>query len=192
MLLVKSRPIPLPVFKGGRGWYDDFAVTGASDPEYALTTAVLIPEDGGVTAQSSGEVYGYWNLPSWYGSYNFEAEVVYKFVAGTTARPLVFRKTNNDNLWFIGMTSTGVISLQKRVTAETTSVGSYSGPTPTFYQKIGIKALGPDMKVYLNGVPVISVTDSANITGSNFGMVVYHAVAGEARSRWQYLAIHPL
>ena len=191
MRLVKIRPIPLPVFKGGRGWYDDFAVSGASDREYSVNPGAKTLIAGGIKLASTTATVGKISLPTWFGHANFKAEVVVKLVAGTRA-VLEFRSLDSNNRMQLRLESNGSIILDKTVLSTGTTLGFISSVTPSAYQCLGLEVCGASIKAFLDGRQIIGVIESDLINNTKISFWCYDAVAGAAESHWQYFAVHPL
>ena len=185
---MKSRPIALPVFKSGR-WYDDFAVTGASDPGYSLvgakesTSGILLKATTGTSSDLS--------LPPWLNFKNFEAEMISRLISGTQTL-MQFRYLNGSNRLFITINSSGNLLLTKGVGGTYTVLGSISGVSYGSWNRIGLRAVGLLVEVFLNGIKKISVTEIDNINNAGLIISSYNPTIGIAQSEFQYLAIKPL
>jgi len=191
MQLVKSRPIPLPVYKSG-GWYDDFAVTGAVDPGYSLTgTKQKYPELIRLSASGGNTSYLFF-LPTWYKHSNFRLEGVVRRAAGSQCY-ISFRRVNSQNNWIVVLLATNdAIELRKIVANVTTTVASKINVSNTAFHRIEIEAAGPNISLCLDGSPIVSVSSTDNISGDMFMLGGFDAVANTAQGEWQYLAIKPL
>lgn len=191
MLLVKSRPIPLPVWYSGT-WRDDFAVTGAKEPGYFLSSGAKDIIAGGIRMRATVGGGATLDLPAWLRRANFEAETVARLVAGASQQVLQFRRLDGNNRWYVEFGSTDVLRLTKMVASVTTTVATITGIPTASFQRIGIRAVGPLIEVFVGGRRVISVSDVANIAYTLFHLSVYDATAGTAQGDWQYLYIKPL
>ena len=191
MQLVKRRPITLPVFKSGK-WYDDFAVTGASDSRYILLYGAKDKLSDGIRLRATAAKSSVLYLPLRYKVSNFEAEVICKRIAGAEILPLVFRYTDATNFWYIWSNNTTEIKLVKIVAGVYTTVGTISGYNLSDSNRLGVRAVGSNIEVFVNGVRILNIVDSDNIAGNRFDLEVYDATIGVAQGDWQYVAIKPL
>jgi len=191
MQLIKKRPIALPVFKSGR-WYDDFAVTGASDVGYSLTgTKTKYP--GHIRLATSGGGTSYFlSLPTWYKCKNFKLESVFRRVAGSSCY-ISFRRINSQNSWTVVIPSANdAIELRKIVANVTTVVATKNNIANTAFHRINLEVAGPNISLCLDGSLVASVRSTDNIAGDLFIVGGFDAVANTAQGEWQYVAINPL
>jgi len=189
MQRVKRRPLVLPVFKSGK-WYDDFAVTGASESGYGLVGAKdKIPE--GIRLRATTGTSGGITLPNWYKKNNFELETIMRLIAGSTCT-VNFRMLNGDNRLYFELTPSNTLQLYKVVTGVFTQLGSSITTTSTKFQKINARVCGLQIEIFLNGIKVISVNDSANITNKLFQLTTYDSGVGVAQTEFQYFAIKPI
>jgi hypothetical protein len=193
MQLVKSRPIPLPVFKSGY-WYDDFAVTGASDPMYTLTGGAKDKFSYGIRLRATTGTYCQLYLPilpGWYLKRNFEAEAITRLVEGSILN-IVFRFLDGNNRNIVRLTSGNQILLIKGVSGVYTTLATTSGVTTSLFKRIGIRAIGSDIKVFLDGTQIISVNEPDNAGYGGFNFDIYDGTTGLVKADFQYLAINPL
>ncbi len=191
MQLVTSRPIALPVFKSGR-WYDDFAVTGAINPEYNLSAGAKDKTSQGIRLRATTAVNAFMNLPAWYAYSNFEAETVCRLVAGADLRLLVFRYLSATDRMFVQFLSSGLAKLFKIVANVTTELGSVNIGSTSVFTRVNVVAVGPKIQVFINGIKIFDVNETANINNKLFNFLVLDGTVGVAQAEWQYLAIKPL
>ena len=188
MQIIKSRPIPLPVWKSGK-WYDDFAVTGVTHSGYSISSGNKIKTGYGIQLNATTATTGALNLPAWYRASNFEIETVMRLVAGTDMSVIV-RFLDALNFIEISLTSSQ-LTLNKVVSDAYTALATINGVAGNSFQKIGLRAIGPFLKMYLNSKQVASVTETNNITNNNFRIQTYASIIGTAKAEFQYLAINP-
>lgn len=192
--LVTKRPIALPVIRGYE-WAEDYAVTGArGDIAYSLTSGgtkdIL---NNGIRLRTTSATGASLKPPITYKAVNFEAEVVARNAAGEQTLPLVFRVIDTNNRWYISTRrNTGVLELRRVVSGVYTTVATYSNIDITVFNRFGVRAVGNEIEVFLNGKSVIKTNDSANVSGFNFWFEVFDSVAGVAQGDWQYMFIRPL
>lgn len=191
MQLVKSRPIALPVFKSGR-WYDDFAVTGASDPGYVVALGEKDVLNNGIRLKATSGTSCQLRLPTWFSPISFQAEVIARLSAGSMAAVLEFRRVDDNNRWYVQIDDTSAIKLIKVVASTYTTAGSKSGVEVSKFLRIGISAVGPNISVYQDGIKIISVVDTSNMSAGYCRLYTYNAVVGVAQAEWQYIAIKTL
>lgn len=191
MQLVKSRPISLPVFKSGC-WFDDFAVTGANDPGYALNMSSLkepLPYGIRLRAKPEGKPANM-VIPIKYSYSDFKAEIKTKYGAGS-CNVFIFRLGDTNNRWMLQMVNNTSLSLLKVSSSVYTNVGSISDSFSNM-RTIGISAIGPNIDIFLDHRKIISVTDVANINNKIMQLDAYSETLGLAYGEWQYLAVKPL
>ena len=191
MELVKRRPIVLPVFKGGQGWYDDFAVTGANDSGYIVSATVKTKTTYGIiigTPVSGGCDI---EVPQKYCNSNVIIETVCRIVAGALITPINFRKTDWNNRWRVEITSTNVLQLQKSVAGVNTQEGVVNISSSAAWNRVLVEAIGARINVYHNGTLKISVVDTDLITNSRIHFSMYDGSI-PCRGEYQYYAVKPL
>jgi hypothetical protein len=83
---------------------------------------------------------------------------------------LTFRDSDNNNLYLLTLSPTG-LTLTKKATGTSTTIGSYSfTPTTRTEYKIAVVLRGNTIKCYIDGIERISVNDSFNATATLHGL----------------------
>lgn len=191
MQLVQSRPIPLPCFRDG-GWYDDFAVTGAKDTGYSasLGTKTITPNGILLSASSSGTTIHFYVPPS-VNYANFEAEYVVRLVSGAETY-FLFRRLDANNYWALYIISSGQFILKKYVNAVNTTMGTISNIQYATFNRVGIRAIGSQITIFLNGKQIFNINNADVQNGRNFTLGGWDKNNGVAQNEYQYIAIRPL
>ncbi len=192
MKLIDSIPFILPSQKRGT-FQENFASTGA--PSYVITNGVKVSLPTGISLSSNTTSSCELAVPTTFSSKDFEAEVLVRSLNNTTSdlRVLVFRFLNASNRIFIRITTAGAITLVKTVAGVATTVAT---GTKTCVQgkfnKIGVRAYGANIEVFLNGARIINAQETAQKDNNKFLLQAVGTGASTARAEWSYLSIRAL
>ena len=102
------------------------------------------------------------------GVSDFQVGVSFKTLG--TSGYLLFRYVDASNLWRVGHTS-GAMILQKIVGGALTTITPNTA-TVRAGDRIEVRCVGSDIRVLINGLPVLRVTDTANMAGTRIGINV--------------------
>ncbi len=197
MLLVPSRPIPLPVLRPGRGWYDDFAVTGAKSQaglSYTVQAESAVPVSRGIEVRAVAETSGGPIIPP-YTARDGLIESRQRLLAGNIhIRPIFWRRSNDANQWALEITAASDVKLIKVVANVWTTVATkISAANPYEQHTYAASFVGPRHRVYIDGKLIFDVTDTANLMNTGFKFCrVEDSAVGVTKGLVEYLAIHPL
>lgn len=111
------------------------------------------------------------------GAANFEMTVEL-IVNNVNTRVIVFRLTDTNNFWFLGIDASNNYTITKQVSGSNTLMGT--GNQATDGDKIKINCLNQIINVYINNVLSFTISDSFNTTATKHGL----ASSGLTTLRW--------
>ncbi|CDN42082.1 hypothetical protein [Paenibacillus sp. P22] len=101
---------------------------------------------------------------------NFAIESQFKKVpTDASVQRIIFRYVDSSNEMFFGKITATTYGVIRRSGGSLTTIASYA-QTPADGDRVRIEVRGSNIRILLNGVQIIQVTDPANITGTQVGL----------------------
>ena len=198
MQLVRSRPIIGPVPRDG-GWYEDFAQTGGKTSGLSGgIQAEVFPSNTGLrlepaTISSRGVA-----LPTYVTNKFSDLEYEYT-VRGygspttSTGANSTFRQISNGNRLYLTKTGGNYLGLVRAKDGVHTTIAQVSNVPFTDSHRIGVRAIGQLIEVFLDSRLVMSVTEPhlSHMSGV-IALTAYDPTPNVARAEFGYLVVRPI
>ncbi len=193
MKLIDSIPFTLPNQKRGI-FQDNFAATGAANVEHRVSGGTISRLFTGISLNATTLINSDLFISQSANSKDFEAEVLVRNLGITfDLRPLIFRYLSSAERNFIRIDTAGVITLRKTVANVSTIVATGTKTCiQNKFNKIGVRAYGANVEVFLNDVRIINAQEPAQKNNSRFVLQVVGSAVGTAKGEWSYLSIRAL
>ena len=198
MQLVKSLPILAPVQRSN-GWFEDFTQTGAKT--VGLVGGIqneVTPTATGLRLEPVTTTYRSVSLPFSFSSRfsDFETEYTlrgYGSYTTSTDINLQFRWASNNDRMIVSKIGNNTLKLVRAKNGVYTALATVTNVPFTSRHRIGVRAIGPLIEVYLDGVKVIAVTETHNMRFPGpIILSVYDPSVNVARGEFGYLVVRSL